>query len=92
MEKKIADFKTISIDGTRIAAFSSKRHSIRSPELEKLIKQLERKIAELLELVEQTDKKEEAKIKKLEAEEKRLREKLAKPNRQKKSLKKEKRR
>lgn len=90
MEKKIADFKTISIDGTKIAAFSSKRHSKRSPELEKLIKQLERKIAELLELVEKTDKKEEAKIKELEAEEKRLREKLAKTKQAEEELKKRK--
>lgn len=77
-EKKIASFETISIDGSKIASLSSKRHSKKSGELEWHRKYLEKKIAKVLKKVEATDKREAKEIKKLEREEKRLQDRLEK--------------
>lgn len=77
-DKKIASFSSISLDGSKIASLSSKRHSKKSKELDWHVKYLEKRMAKILEKIEQTDKQETAVIKKLEAEEKRLQNRKAK--------------
>lgn len=77
-EKKIASFATISIDGSKIASLSSKRHSKRSGGLEAHRRYLEKQIAKVLKKVEVTDKQEAKEIQKLEKEEKWLQKRLEK--------------
>ncbi len=75
-EKKIATYETISIDGSKFAAVTSKRHSKNTVNLERHEKYLEKKIAELLEKVEQTDRKEEDKIAALKKQEEKIKARL----------------
>jgi transposase len=89
-EQKIATFDTIAIDGTKIASVSSKKHSMRSEQLDRHLKYLRSRVSKTIVRIQQTDKKERKEIYRLERERKNLELKISNTEKAKKELEKRK--
>jgi transposase len=85
-KEKIATFARIAIDGSKFSSASSKKHSMRSDQLERHGKYLQKRMEKTLTKIKETDKKESKEIERLEKEQRKLQEKIEKTERAKKEL------
>lgn len=85
-KEKIATFAEIAIDGSKFASASSKKHSMRSDQLERHSKYLQKRMEKTLRKLKETDEKEAKEIEQLEKEQKTLQEKIEKTEKAKKEL------
>lgn len=85
-KEKVATFSEIAIDGSKFASATSKKHSMRSEQIERYGKYLDKQMEKMLRKLEETDKKETKEIEQLEKEQKKLHKKIEKTERAKKEL------